>query len=292
MPNQLEAARVRTRVSDTYGKAVAKTSPRACCGNLAKVSAKDIGYSDEELQALPDDVLSSSFGCGNPLAFAQVAEGDTVLDLGSGAGLDLLVAAKKVGAAGRVIGVDMTDQMIARARATVAAVGLSNVEVRKGEIENLPVDDASVDWVISNCVINLSTEKDRVFREICRVLKPGGRVQVSDIVMETGAMPAWIEDHAELHADLYSACIAGAVSERDYMSGMTAAGLTDVRVSERLVYDESQIRGFIDLDNVPVNLPARETESDLSQDQAAELVAALTGKVWSGKFCAQKPGAR
>lgn len=289
MPNQLEAERTRARISDTYGKAVTKTSSKGCCGDLAKVSAKDIGYSDEELQALPEDVLSSSFGCGNPLAFSAVAEGDTVLDLGSGAGLDLLVAAKKVGPTGRVIGVDMTDEMIEKARTTIAAVGLDNVEVRKGEIEKLPVEDGSVDWVISNCVINLSTEKDRVFKEICRVLKPGGRIQVSDIVMESDAMPAWIEDHAELHADLYSACIAGAISEGEYTSGMLSAGLSDVRVSERLVYDRSQIAGFIDLDAMPVNLPDRETENDLSQKQIEELVIALTGKVWSGIFCGQKP---
>ncbi|NQV22491.1 MAG: arsenite methyltransferase [Rhodospirillales bacterium] len=284
-----EAAGVRARISEAYGQAVTKASSRSCCGDLAKVSVRDIGYTDEELQALPDDVLESSFGCGNPLAFSAVAEGDIVLDLGSGAGLDLLVAAKKVGRSGRVIGVDMTDEMIEKARATVAAVGLGNVEVRKGVIEELPVEDSSVDWVISNCVINLSTEKDRVFSEIWRVLKPGGRVQVSDIVMEAGAMPAWVADHAELHADLYSACIAGAVSETEYMSGMTAAGLSDVSVNERLIYDASQIRGFIDLGDVPVNLPERSREQTLSQDQAAELVATLTGNVWSGKFCAQKP---
>lgn len=284
-----EVAGVRARISEAYGQAVTKASSRSCCGDLAKVSARDIGYTDEELQALPDDVLENSFGCGNPLAFSAVAEGDIVLDLGSGAGLDLLVAAKKVGRSGRVIGVDMTDEMIEKARATIAAVGLDNVEVRKGVIEELPVGDSSVDWVISNCVINLSTEKDRVFSEIWRVLKPGGRVQVSDIVMEAGAMPAWVADHAELHADLYSACIAGAVSEAEYMSGMTAAGLSDVSVNERLIYDASQIRGFIDLGDVPVNLPERSREQTLSQDQAAELVATLTGNVWSGKFCAQKP---
>jgi SAM-dependent methyltransferase len=284
-----QAENVRARVSRDYGSAVTKASSGGCCGDLAKISAKDIGYSDEELEALPEDVLSSSFGCGNPLAFSDVAEGQTVLDLGSGAGLDLLVAANKVGRSGHVIGVDMTDAMIEKARATIAAVGLDNVEVRKGIIEDLPVDDAAVDWVISNCVINLSTNKDRVFSEIVRVLRPGGRVQVSDIVMEAGAMPAWVEDHKELHADLYSACIAGAISEDAYVSGLAAAGLSEVQVTERLVYDRSQIKGFIDLGEVPVNLPERATGSRLDAAQLDALVDALVGKVWSGKFRARKP---
>ncbi len=285
-----DAENVRARISRDYGNAVTKVSSRSCCGDLAKVSAKDIGYSEEELKSLPEDVLSSSFGCGNPLAFNDVSEGETVLDLGSGAGLDLLVAAKKVGPSGRVIGIDMTEAMIEKARSTIAAVGIENVEVRKGVIEDLPVEDGSVDWVISNCVINLSTNKSQVFEEIMRVLKPGGRVQVSDIVMEDSAMPAWVEDHKELHADLYSACIAGAISEDAYVSGLAAAGLNDVRVTERLVYDRSQISGFVDLDGVPVNVPDRANGAGLSSRQLDALVDALTGQVWSGIFCAHKPG--
>jgi SAM-dependent methyltransferase len=286
-----EAESVRARESRDYGSAVTSVSSGSCCGDLAKISAKDIGYLDDELEALPEGVLSSSFGCGNPPAFNEVTEGQTVLDLGSGAGLDLLVAAKKVGRSGHVIGVDMTIAMIEKARATIAAVGLDNVEVRKGVIENLPVDDPAVDWVISNCVINLSTNKDSVFREIARVLRPGGRVQVSDIVMETDAMPAWVEDHKELHADLYSACVAGAISEDAYVSGLAAAGLSDVQVIERLVYDRAQIRGFIDLDEVPVNLPERANGNPLTAVQLNTLIGSLTGKVWSAKFRARKPAA-
>ena len=148
------------------------------------VVAKLAGYSDEEFAALPADAVVNSFGCGNPLAFSAVQPGEVVLDLGSGAGIDLLLAARKVGAAGRVIGVDMTEEMIARARANIAAAGIENAEVRQGIIEELPVEDSSVDWVISNCVINLSPEKPRVFAEIARVLKPGGTMLVSDIVAE------------------------------------------------------------------------------------------------------------
>jgi arsenite methyltransferase len=286
-----EAERVRAQISEAYGQAVTNASSRSCCGDLAKVSAADIGYTEDELDALPDDVLGSSFGCGNPLAFSEVAAGETVLDLGSGAGLDLLVAAKKVGPSGRVIGVDMTDEMIAKARATVSAVGLENVEVRKGVIEELPIEDHSVDWVISNCVINLSTDKPRVFKEIFRVLKPGGRVQVSDIVMEANAMPDWTCNHPELLADLHNACIAGAISEDDYVAGLAAAGLTDVQVSERLVYDRSQIAGFVDLEDLPVNIPQPSSDAPLAGDRLADLVNALTDKVWSGKFNAQKPDA-
>jgi SAM-dependent methyltransferase len=284
-----EGEQVRARISEAYGAAVTKSSSRSCCGDLAQVSAADIGYTDEELGALPAEVLGSSFGCGNPLAFSDVTDGQTVLDLGSGAGLDLLVAAKKVGLSGRVIGVDMTDAMIEKARATIAAVGLDNVEVRKGVIEKLPVEDNSVDWVISNCVINLSTDKNSVFDEIHRVLKPGGRLQVSDIVMETDALPDWMDEHPELLADLHNACIAGAISEADYVAGLADAGLTDVQVSERLVYDRSQIGGFIDQEDLPVNIPAPAATDVLEISRLTELIDALTDKVWSSKFKARKP---
>jgi len=232
-----------------------------------KVSAVDIGYTDDELSALPEDVMSSSFGSGNPLGFSDVANGETVFDLGSCAGLDLLVAAKKEGPSDCVIGVDMTAAMIEKVRAIIAAVGLNNVEVRKGVIENLPVDDGSVDWVISNWVINLSTDKDRVFEEIFRVLRPGGRVQVSDIVMEANALPVWISNYPGFLADLRNACVAGAINEGDYMTGLREAGLIDVQV----------------------NVPEPSTSGVLSGDRLTELVDALTGKVWSGKCKARRP---
>ncbi len=173
---------VRTAVSEAYGAAISRPSSGGCCTGTVEQSSvvKLAGYKGEELEALPPEVAGSSFGCGNPLAFSEVKEGDVVLDLGSGAGMDLLIAAKKVGPQGRVIGIDMTDEMIAKARDNIAAAGLKNAEVRKGIIEDLPVESSSVDWVISNCVINLSPEKHRVFAEIARVLKPGGQMRVSD----------------------------------------------------------------------------------------------------------------
>jgi ubiquinone/menaquinone biosynthesis C-methylase UbiE len=218
----------------------------------------------------------NSFGCGNPLAFSEVKPGDVVLDLGSGAGIDLLLAAKKVGRTGRVIGVDMTDAMLDKARENIAAAGLENVEVRKGIIENLPVESASVDWVISNCVINLSPEKSKVFAEIARVLKLGGRMLVSDIVAEE--LPEEIAGNRQL----YSSCLAGAISEAAYLEGLRQAGLTDVEVRDRLVYDVEQIEAFI----------GSELQTGCCGGQgnlAKKWAPLLAGKVASVKVAARKP---
>ncbi|MGD9548383.1 MAG: arsenite methyltransferase [Candidatus Krumholzibacteriia bacterium] len=229
----------RRDVSADYARAV--TSGTSCCGGPVPkgVVARIAGYTDEDFAVLPAEAVVNSFGCGNPLAFSMVQPGQVVLDLGSGAGIDLLLAAKRVGPTGRAIGVDMTDEMIAKANENVAAAGLANVEVRKGIIEDLPVADASVDWVISNCVINLSPEKARVFGEIARVLRPGGTMLVSDIVAD--AIPEEIAGNRHL----YSSCLAGAVSEGEYADGLRAAGLVDVEVVDRLVYDTAQLEMFI-----------------------------------------------
>lgn len=239
------------------------------------------GYTDEEIAILPREAVVNSFGCGNPLAFSAVQPGQVVLDLGSGAGIDLLLAAKKVGAGGRVIGVDMTDQMIAEARQNVAAAGLENVEVRKGIIEDLPVDDGSVDWVISNCVINLSPEKQRVFAEIARVLRPGGAMLVSDIVAE--------ELPPDLTGDrrVYSACLAGAISEKTYLAGLRHAGLEKVEVRDRLVYDRAQLMGLIgaELDGASACCGGDRPDAE----RAARWADQLTGKVASIKVFARKP---
>src|SRR5579862_767261 len=173
-----KSERIRMEVSKAYERAVSGES--GCCGpSAAPVPEQLTRYDPADLKTLPPEVVASSFGCGNPVAFAGLNEGDVVLDLGSGAGIDLMMARRRVGPSGRVIGVDMTDAMIERARASITREGYENVEVRRGIIEDLPVDPASVDWVISNCVINLSPEKPRVFAEIARVLRPGGRMLVS-----------------------------------------------------------------------------------------------------------------
>jgi len=262
-----KADSVRKDVSRAYAKAAREPSS-GCCGEPKGVAAKLAGYAPGELAKLPPDAVANSFGCGNPLAFSEVREGDVVLDLGSGAGIDLLIASAKVGPGGRVIGVDMTDEMIGKARANVEAAGAANVEVRKGIIEELPVEDASVDWVISNCVINLSPEKGRVFAEIARVLKPGGRMLVSDIVVD--GLPEAVRGSAEM----YSACVAGAVSEEEYLAGLDAAGL-EAEVVERFAYDAAQLRAFAESCEFPAH-------------DARGLIESLEGKVWSAKFRATK----
>ncbi len=265
----------RKNVARAYAEALEQES---CCGEPVPkgVAAKVAGYDAAELRELPPDAVVNSFGCGNPVAFAGIGEGEVVLDLGSGAGIDLLLAAKKVGPRGSVIGIDMTDEMIARARENISAAGLSNVDVRKGIIEELPVEDASVDWVISNCVINLSPEKHRVFREIARVLKSGGRMSVSDIVAED--LPQWVRDDPAL----YHSCIGGAISEDDYVRGLEEAGLSDVRVEERLQYESAQVESLIESERI-------EPSSCCGPDGGENLKEAVGGKVWSARITARKP---
>ncbi|RJO65578.1 MAG: methyltransferase domain-containing protein [Myxococcales bacterium] len=262
----------------------------SCCGPSAPagVLAETAGYTAEDLKAIADGTKVTSFGCGNPLAFAGVREGDVVLDLGSGAGFDLLIAAQKVGRTGSVIGIDMTDAMLDRARANIRAAGLETVvEVRKGVIEELPVESASVDWVISNCVINLSPEKPRVFAEIARVLKPGGRISISDIVVQD--LPDWVRENAAL----YSSCVGGAISEEEYLAGLRNSGLADVSVTERLVYDVGTLVGLVESE-----LPQAQAAascgcgcggSGLPKEQLAQVAKEMKGKIWSAKFTGRKP---
>ena len=190
-----------------------------------------IGYSAEQAAAIPEGA-NLGLGCGNPLAYANARPGETVLDLGSGAGIDCFLAAREVGPSGRVIGVDMTQAMIERARANAAKGSYSNVEFRLGEIEHLPVADASVDLVISNCVINLSPDKPQVFREVFRALKPGGRVVVSDLVL-TRALPPELKQRV----DLLVGCVAGASLRDDYLRMMREAGFAEVGIAAESGYE-------------------------------------------------------
>jgi SAM-dependent methyltransferase len=271
----------RKNVAEDYARAVKGASPCPSCSPVPKgVVAKLADYTDEEIAALPPEAVVNSFGCGNPLAFSEVRPGDVVLDLGSGAGIDLLLAAKKAGRSGKVIGVDMTDAMIRKARENIAAAGLSNIEVREGIIEDLPVDDASVDWVISNCVINLSPEKPRVFAEIARVLKPGGRMLVSDIVAED------LPEEIAGNRSLYSSCLAGAIGEEAYLDGLRAAGLVDVEVKDRFVYDLAQIEAFIGSELQEAGTCCCGGSRDAL---AKEWAPRLQGKVASVKVAARKP---
>jgi arsenite methyltransferase len=202
-------------------------SEAACCEAERDndVQIKQIAglYAQSEIADLPSTVTDVSFGCGNPTAIAALQPGETVLDLGSGGGIDCFLAAKMVGPTGQVYGVDMTPEMIALARKNAAKVGATNVEFRLGEIERLPIGDATVDVIISNCVINLSPDKDQVFREAFRVLRPGGRLQVSDVVW-TRPVPQEVKDDIEQ----WAGCIAGALLESEYVGKIAAAGFSDV----------------------------------------------------------------
>jgi SAM-dependent methyltransferase len=238
---------VRTEVAKAYGSRVQRilaesesvplaqandccstgTAETSCCGDTTpdEVQLTNIAklYADADTADLPSTVTDVAFGCGNPTAIAALKPGQVVLDLGSGGGIDCFLAAKMVGETGKVFGVDMTPEMIALARKNAARVGATNVEFRLGEIERLPIDESSVDVIISNCVINLSPDKDQVFREAFRVLKPGGRLQVSDIVW-TRPVPEDVKGDMEK----WAGCIAGALLESDYLAKIRAAGFEDV----------------------------------------------------------------
>ena len=200
----------------------------SCCGSSGAVE-ETFGaalYSADEQSELPAEAVAASLGCGNPTAVAELHSGERVLDLGSGGGVDVLLSARRVGPDGFAYGVDMTDEMLALAEANKAKAGVTNVEFRKGNIEDIPLPDAAVDVVISNCVINLSIDKPTVFAEIFRVLVPGGRIGISDVVAEDHLTPA---DRAKLGS--YVGCIAGALSRQEYLKGLAAAGFTDASVT-------------------------------------------------------------
>lgn len=224
---------IKNLVREGYGKIALRNDscclPMASCCQAAwraEEAARRIGYTDEEIGGVPQGA-NLGLGCGNPVALSSLKPGETVLDLGSGAGFDCFLAARQVGPEGRVVGVDMTPEMIERARKNAEAGGYRNVEFRLGEIENLPVPDEFADAVISNCVINLAPDKGRVFKEACRVLKPGGRIMVSDIVLKRD-----LPDPIRNSAEAYLGCVAGAVGKEDYLEAMKAAGFGDITVLE------------------------------------------------------------
>jgi SAM-dependent methyltransferase len=243
----LHPAKVKERVKEHYTKAVlartgcgsissdvAPEGQSGCCGGPSLVQLS--GYGAAELQRLPEDAVKSSFGCGNPVGFAGVEAGQTVVDIGSGAGIDCLLAAERVGSSGRVIGLDMTPVMIERATANAATAGVSNVEFRLGDADSMPIEDGSADWILSNCVINLAPDKEKVFREAYRVLKPGGRISVSDIV---ATLPRPLRSSV-----LYASCLSGALPEKDYLEAISAAGFGEVAVVARHVYDVKELAGL------------------------------------------------
>ena len=238
---------IHDAVQKKYGAiatAVGKTAASSgCCGGSPCCGDDPITsnlYSDAETSSLPADAVSASMGCGNPTALLTLEPGQTVLDLGSGGGIDVLLSAKRVGPTGKVYGLDMTDEMLALARENQRKADATNVEFLKGTIEAIPLPDNSVDVIISNCVINLSTDKDAVLREAFRVLKPGGRFGVSDVVIR-GAVPADVRRSMEL----WVGCIAGALQEAEYTSKLQAAGFDDVEVEPWRVYHVEDARSFL-----------------------------------------------
>ena len=221
---------IKEKVRERYaGAALAVQAAPAtggCCSAPAPVDSRwGLGRYDGDAGEAPEKAATASLGCGNPVAVAELSDGDTVLDLGSGGGLDVLLSAKRVGPTGFVYGLDMTDEMLALARQNQAEAGVTNVEFRKGEIEDIPLPDDSVDVIISNCVINLSVDKPTVFREAHRVLRPGGRFAVSDVVTKR---PFTDQEKADLAS--WTGCIAGALTEQEYRDGLFEAGFTEVQV--------------------------------------------------------------
>src|ERR1019366_1387195 len=243
----MSAENIKEAVREKYGQAALRvhTGGSSCCGASAAVEGgcdpitSDL-YDADQAHQIPEEALRASLGCGNPTALAQLNPGETVLDLGSGGGIDVLLSAKRVGPSGKAYGLDMTDEMLALARENKRKAGIDNVEFLKGEIESIPLPDNSVDVVISNCVINLSADKDEVLREAIRVLKPGGRFAVSDVVTRGEILPeirqsvlAWV------------GCIAGALEENDYRSKLAAAGFEQIEVEPTRIYRAEDAREFL-----------------------------------------------
>ncbi len=237
-------------VREKYGEAARQAATRSgkggCCGSATSASGLSCDpitsdlYSLSEAAEVPDAALYASLGCGNPPALAQLKEGETVLDLGSGGGIDVILSARRVGPTGKAYGLDMTDEMLALARENAAKAGATNVEFLKGELERVPLPDAAVDVVISNCVVNLSADKDRALAEAFRVLKPGGRFAVSDVVVR-GEVPAEVRRNVEL----WIGCLAGALEEKEFESKLLAAGFTDVSITPTRIYDVEEARDYL-----------------------------------------------
>jgi SAM-dependent methyltransferase len=258
-------------VREKYGEAAKRAvsgEKSSCCGSSASSSGccgtgdSSCGdpitsnlYDASEKGSLPENAVRASLGCGNPTALAELQAGEVVLDLGSGGGIDVLLSARRVGPAGMAYGLDMTDEMLALARKNQAEAGVSNVEFLKGEIESIPLPDGSVDVIISNCVINLSGDKDRVIAEAYRVLKPGGRFAVSDVVVR-GEVPAEIRKSVEL----WVGCVAGAMEESDYVAKLQRAGFDHVSVEATRVYNIGDAREFLSAQGIDADAAARQVE--------------------------------
>ncbi len=271
---------LKDEIKARYGQAALqaqKQERRSCCGTGTVLTEGKLDpitgnlYGEHETAVLPKEAVLASLGCGNPTALAQIMPGETVLDLGSGGGIDVLLSARRVGPGGKVYGLDMTDEMLALARANQAKAGVTNVEFLKGDIEHIPLPDNTVDLIISNCVINLSPDKNRVLAEALRVLKPGGRLAVSDIVIR-GEMP----DAVKRSIELWAGCVAGALEEGDYRATLERAGFEQISIEATRVYSAAD---------------ARELFEGMGLDLDA-IVPLVDGKFISGFVRAAKPAAQ
>jgi len=301
--SEITDAKIKEAVRQAYGGIAARfveepsrasccgpSQPTSCCGP-SEVTVENTGaaarfYSGEELADLPDTVTDISLGCGNPIAIAELKPGEVVLDLGSGGGIDCFLAARQVGPQGRVIGLDMTPEMIKLARGNAKKIGATNVEFHYGEMEDIPLPDEAVDVIISNCVINLSPDKDAVFGEAYRVLRPGGRLSVSDIVVD-GDLPPSIRSRL----DTWAACIAGALDESVYLGKIRAAGFEKVEVTSRDYTDPDQLSAE-EMQLLVVRANGQVTEGKEARtllDEAGMSPRDLARKVASIKVTARKP---
>lgn len=250
---------VKDAVKEKYGQVALQVTSggSSCCGGICGEGDPITSnlYGEEQKAGLPPEAVMASQGCGNPTALAQLRPGETVLDLGSGGGIDVLLSAKRVGPQGKVYGLDMTDEMLALARENQRKAGVENVEFLKGEIEHIPLPDNSVDVIISNCVINLSSDKDRVLKEAFRVLRPGGRFAVSDVVV-TGEVPSQIRKSMEL----WVGCIAGALEESEYRAKLSLAGFKEIDFEPTRIYRLEEARPFLTGSGIDVDAVAAEVD--------------------------------
>jgi SAM-dependent methyltransferase len=266
-----KAEEIKKIVRDGYAKAMTQNVPccstSSCCVGTgqAKNISKKVGYSDSEMNAVPEGT-NLGFGCGNPVAIASLKKGDIVLDLGSGAGFDAFLASPRVGKTGCVIGVDMTPEMVQRARANAKKGNYTNVEFRLGEIEKLPVEDNSIDIIISNCVINLSPEKQKVFEEAFRVLKHGGRLMVSDLVLVKD-----LSDIIKESVEAYVGCLSGAIMKDEYLSFIKKAGFRDVKIVSQFNYPIEAMANDVTAQVVNNNPGIKESDLQGVEDSVASI---------------------
>lgn len=270
---------LKEQVRQKYGEAVQRAVSSAdadaaccgpsCCGGGSEDPITRNLYDDATASTLPQNAVAASLGCGNPTALAELSEGEVVLDLGSGGGIDVLLSARRVGPKGKAYGLDMTDAMLAVARRNAAEAGATNVEFLKGEIEQIPLPDDSVDVIISNCVINLSGDKRQVLREAFRVLKPGGRFAVSDVVVR-GEIP----DEVRRNLELWVGCVAGALDEQEFLDLLAAAGFEQASIEPTRVYDPEEARTVLESAGI----------------DATEVVKSVEGRILAAFVRARKPG--